>query len=109
MSIGGHGLQTPFWQAPPQTLPHPAQFFGSLAVSTHAPPHSLSLSPHVQPPPWHVAPVGHAFAQAPQCCSSLSRSTHSSPHAVVPEGQTHLDATHAADGAHAWPHFPQLS
>jgi hypothetical protein len=70
--------QAPFEQtlvAPEHTVPHAPQFFGSLAVFTHALPQRVSPAGHVHLLSPHCSVAPHAVVQAPQCVASLVVST----------------------------------
>src|SRR5262245_2928044 len=86
-------VHCPFWQTPLHGAPHPPQFWGSVFVSTHTPPHMVV-------PPWqtHVddrqsALSGHGLLQAPQCDSSDVLSTHTPLHFSAGR-QSHTPAWH---------------
>jgi hypothetical protein len=58
----------------------------------------------------HVANMGHAVVQLPQCIGSVAVFTHVDPHIVVPVGQlaTHRPREQSCPAAHATPHAPQF-
>src|SRR5262249_11329983 len=62
-----------------QTVPQPPQFWSSLAVSTHLPPHSVSEPGHPQEPLWHTPPTAHALPHPLQLATFVSVSTHMPP------------------------------
>jgi hypothetical protein len=100
-----------------QTWPHPPQFFGSVALSTHrgGAPHMICVvdAPHA----WHIpAPQLAVLAQTvphpPQLFGSVFRSTHvvivPAPHICWVVGHTHALFTQLAPAPHLRPHPPQL-
>ncbi len=94
----------------PQVTPHAPQFFESVLVSTHAPPHSVGAVPgQVHAPLTQVAPVAHFVVQVPHAVTSLERSLHVAPQLTLPVGQTHAPAVQVAVEGHALPQVPQLA
>ncbi len=61
--------------APPQTIPHPPQWFGLVASSTQAPSQNALPGGHVHRPPRQAPPIAHVVPQPPQWRGSLLAST----------------------------------
>jgi hypothetical protein len=100
-------------------LPQPPQFRGSICVSEHDVPQSVSLAPQTHWLATQLAPAGQGVLQAPQLSGSLVRSTHEPPQvdrAEPPSGapasaahvELQLPCAHTSPAAHASPQPPQL-
>ena len=101
-------------------LEHLPQFFGSLSVSTQAPPHcespALQLTVHcpLLQPLTPSATAGHAVPQLPQFCGSVLVSRQASPHFSRPAAQSKLHfaslqrAVPPAGAGQATPQSPQF-
>jgi len=97
-----------------QSRPQAPQFLGSLAVDTHALPHTMPpllvhCTPHVLF--WQVAMppvgVGHALLQSPQCFGSRLMSTQLVPHCVVAAGHWAVHPVGPQSGASVLQAVPQ--
>jgi hypothetical protein len=72
------GVQSDAWHVrPKQSCPQAPQFCGSVAVSTHSPPHAVASFGQTHFPAWQNT---HTLPQAPQFAGSLLVSTHMFPH-----------------------------
>jgi hypothetical protein len=115
--------------------PHPPQFALSLAVATHAPPHSVVPAAHAHAPiASHTPPVGAAHAPdvrgvavhctappthavVPDCAHpplpvdvhAVPSVAHTFPHSVVPASHcvVHAPSEHTRPAGHTLPHPPQ--
>ena len=68
-------MQAPALQVPvPQSLPQVPQLSGSLRVSTHRSPHSVSPEGQMHSPSTQATPAGQDVPQAPQLRGSMARS-----------------------------------
>ena len=87
------------------------QLFASLDVFAQPPAQTCWFAGQVQTLAVHVAPVGHAWLQAPQLLLSVVSLTHVlTPllmQAVVPEGHPQTPDVHVPPTAHLVPHAPQ--
>ena len=98
-----------------QGMPQAPQFWGSVAVSTQAPPHSIRGSTHAksQLPAAQtgVAWLGamHTVSHAPQWAVLLNKSTHEPSQLVVPPEQVrpHVPPAHTSSKPHALGQLPQ--
>jgi hypothetical protein len=100
-----------------QRTRHAPQLAGSVCVSVHVMPQSVSV-PQEQAPPTQSAPVGHGELHAPQLFESFARSTQALPQSVSvgPESVAH-DVVHTPAAqtlpappspVQTLPHVPQL-
>lgn len=78
----------------PQLMPHPPQFFASVATNVHLPAQSSAPAGHTHKPALQLLPPPQALPQAPQLSVSLML-TQRPLHASVPVGQAHLPWTHS--------------
>jgi len=109
-------IPTAHWQlpalhiaAPAHTAPHAPQFRSSASTSVHAPPQSVSPTPHdaAHVPREQTSPASQTWPQAPQLVGSFASTTHTPPQSVPPTGHAQLPATHSVPPAQATPQAPQ--
>ena len=105
--------QAPAWQkvvAPPQTLPHVPQFWGSAASEWQNPSQSWVPAGQVHDPCTQVVPWAQAWLHDPQFAGSVAVSTQALPQAVVPGAvQAHLPPEQVSAAEHAPTQLPQWS
>jgi hypothetical protein len=93
-----------------QTFVQLPQLLTLLAVSRHAPSHTIEPMAQRQIPAEQVCPIGHAVPHAPQLVALPCKSTQALPHSVrrAAHEPPHLPAAQACPVAHAVPHAPQF-